>query len=109
MLSPVCLGKVAVTTAGTPKQVAATQTPCSRITFSVLSGNTGKTYVGVKGLTHSSGVGVIRELAAAATGAVDDQLTIESQDGSNRLNAADYWIDAATDGEALYVTYWAGV
>jgi hypothetical protein len=99
---------VAVAAAGTPVQVVATQTPCSRITFSVPSGNAGIAFVGNSKVSHSTGAGVIRELAQTATGAIDDQLTIESQDGANRLDASNYWMDVATSGDALYVTYWVG-
>jgi hypothetical protein len=108
MLSPVSLGRVNVTTAGTAVQLATTLTKCSRIRVSVVAGLTGKMYLGTKGVVGSTLAGVIKELWPNAGGGVDDSYEISCGSDSNLLNLADYWIDCAVNGEGLIVTYWSG-
>jgi hypothetical protein len=52
--------------------------------------------------------GVIKELAPNSAGGVDDSHEIFTTDNTDRLNAADYAIDAAVGSEGLIVSYWVG-
>ena len=63
------LGKVAVTTSGTPVQLASKYTPCNRIRLSVVvSTLTGKCYLGTSALVISTLAGVIKEFLAELGG-----------------------------------------
>lgn len=106
MLTPNSLGRVNVTTPGTPVQLATVSTRCSRIRVSVVAGLTGKMYLGCKGLVGSTLVGVIKELWPNAAGGVDDAYEFTSATDSPLLDLSHYWIDAAIGGEGLIVSYW---
>jgi hypothetical protein len=98
------LGKIAVTTAGTPVPVTATKTLCNQIVVSVLAANTGKTYFGTAALVKSTFVGVVVQfLIPPATGAAATFI-LRPEEGGNQLNAADFWVDADVNGEGLLVT-----
>jgi hypothetical protein len=118
------LGKVAVTTAGTPVGLldaftlngaslkAAGGGPakyrCASILFVVsnlVTVNTGFIYVGVKGMNKSTGAGVIFMIPAAGTG-VTNYFTLPSQGwgGGNELTPEDIYIDADTNGNSALVT-----
>jgi hypothetical protein len=97
---------VNVTTSGTPIQLATAYTPCNRVRVSVVAGLTGKMYLGTAAVNHSTLAGVIKELWPNSGGGVDDSYEFNSADGTNSLNLADYWIDAAINGEGLIVAYW---
>ncbi len=98
------LGKIAVTTAGTPVRVTATATPCHAIIVSQIAASTGATHFGDSTLVASTLVGVIKTFLKPATGfGVADQMIITSP-GGNLLNAADYYVDAAVNGEGLLVS-----
>ena len=60
MLNPTSLGRVNVTTPGTAVRLATVPTRCSRIRVSVVSGLTGKMYLGTAGLVGSTYAGVIK-------------------------------------------------
>lgn len=105
-MTPTSLGRVNVATPGTPVQLAATPIYCSRLRVSVVAGLTGKMYVGTAGCNHTTLVGAIKELWPNSAGGVDDAYEVWSADGTDSLNLADYWIDAAIAGEGLIVAYW---
>ena len=50
--------------------------------------------------------GVSRILAPNATGGISDQFFLETQDGTDSIQLADYAIDADVAGEGLLVAYW---
>lgn len=106
MLNPTSLGRVNVTTPGTPVQLATVSTRCARIRVSVVSGLTGKMYLGTKGLVGSTYVGVVKELAPNSAGGVDDSYEFASYADAPLLDLSQYWIDAAVAGEGLIVAYW---
>jgi hypothetical protein len=99
-----CLGKIAVTTAGTPVRVTATPTPCYGLIVSPVIGNAGATHFGVAGLTKATLVGVIKTFLKPAATGVNDTLEFTAREG-NPLNAADFYVDAETNGDALVVSY----
>jgi hypothetical protein len=106
MLIPKSLGRVNVTTPGVPVQLSATRLRCSRIRVSVVSGLTGKMYLGGAGLVGSTLTGVIKELWPNSTGGVDDSYEFVSYSDAPLLDLSQYWIDAAVGGEGLIVAYW---
>ncbi len=78
--------------------------------LSNVAGLTGKMYWGTKNLVAAA-AGVIKEfcvpVASATAGGVDDHFEFmsSSQEG-NPLKLIDFAMDAAVDGEGLYVTLW---
>jgi len=107
-MSPQALGRVNVPTPGTPVPLATVETPCNRIRVSVIAGLTGKMYFGTQTVNHSTLVGVVKELWPNSAGGVDDSYDLYTADGEDRLNLADYAIDATVAGEGLIVAYWQG-
>lgn len=108
MLSPVSLGRVNVTTSGTPVQLSSVPLTCSRIHFSVIAGLTGKVYLGTSAVNHSTLAGVIKEFWPNQSGGVDDSYELNCGTDGNLLNLQDYWLDVAVSGEGLIVSYWKG-
>ena len=108
-LQPQSLGRIAVSTPGTPVRVASdTSIRAHRIRFAVVVGETGRVFLGVEGMNKATGVGVVKEFwPTGAGGGVADELVIESAAGD--LRPSDYYIDANTAGEGLIVAYWSWV
>jgi hypothetical protein len=107
-MAPHSLGRVNVPTPGTAVPLATVSTPCNRIRVSVIAGLTGKMYFGTKTVSHSTLVGVIKEMWPNSAGGVDDSYELSTADGSDELNLADYSIDGSVAGEGLIVSYWQG-
>ncbi len=68
---------------------------------------TGKTYIGVAGMTKSNLTGVLRVLSPAQVSTFYDQFFLETSDGNDEIYASQYFIDADVTGEGLMVSYWA--
>jgi hypothetical protein len=107
-MAPQSLGRVNVPTPGTGVPLATVETTCNRIRVSVIAGLTGKMYFGTSTVSHSTLVGVIKELWPNSAGGVDDSYEIYTADGEDRLNLADYSIDASVAGEGMIVSFWQG-
>jgi len=61
-LQPRSLGKIAVTTPGTPLRVTSdTSIRAHRIRFAVVVGETGRVFLGVEGMNKATGTGVVKE------------------------------------------------
>jgi hypothetical protein len=103
MMTPLSQGKVVVPVAGTPVQIAASAAPVRSMRFSVRAGNTGRVYLGCKGLTASTGAGLIKEFAPNPTGGVDDSFALPTLERET-YNPTDFWVDAAVSGEGLVVS-----
>jgi hypothetical protein len=102
-----CLGRVNVTTPGTP--VALSTDPrafASKLFFQAVPGLTGKTYIGNTSLKKSTWVGVTRVLAANSSSGMSENFFIEASDGEDSIRLMDYAIDADVAGEGLLITYW---
>lgn len=100
------LGKIAVTTAGTPVQVTSDATiMASAIRIQAVPANTGAMHVGVAALVKATGVGVVASLAIPGAGQ-PAAVELATGDGCNSLRLADYWVDAAVNAEGVYVAYW---
>ena len=102
-----CKGLVNVSAPGTPVPLTTDgSVTASKLLFQVIPGLTGKTYVGVSGMTKATLSGVARILWPNASGGFSETFYIESQDGTNSIRLKDYAVDADVAGEGLLVTYW---
>jgi hypothetical protein len=95
----VTLGKIAVPTPGTPVRVTTDETlEVHCLQFTQIPGAVGKTSI-----KNAAGAIFQEMLPAGSTGKVDYRC-FESN-GGNRVKPADFYVDAATANEGLYVTY----
>ncbi|HXJ42254.1 MAG TPA: hypothetical protein VNH18_23445 [Bryobacteraceae bacterium] len=100
-------GRVNVATPGTPVPLSTDPSVIAcKLFFQVIPGFTGKTYVGVPGMTKGTLDGVARVLWPNSSGGFSETFSIESQDGTDSIRLLDYAIDADTASEGLLVTYW---
>jgi hypothetical protein len=101
------LGRVNVATPGTLVPLTTnTSLRAAKIFFQVIPGLTGKGYVGKAGMVRASLANVIRVLWPNSGGGISDSFFIQSQQDSDVLNLAEYYIDMDVAGEGLLVTYW---
>ena len=101
------LGRVNVTTPGTPVRLSNDPTQrVSKLYFQVIPGLTSKCYIGKPGLNKSTMAGVSRILSPNTAGGISDQFFLETQDGSDSIPLSDYAIDLDVAGEGLLVSYW---
>ena len=95
------LGRVAVTTSGTPVPLSSsTSAMVARVVLQTAPSNTGKIYFGSKGLNKTTLAGVSRVLATV------DSYEIATEDGTDGLSLAQLAIDADVSGEGVLVSYW---
>jgi hypothetical protein len=100
------LGKITVTTAGTPVQATSTSIMAHEVIIEPLAGNSGKSYVGNSTINVSSGAGVSKTfLPPAASGGNDSyRLNARSGDG-NTIDVSQFWVDVQTSGQGVTVSY----
>ena len=111
-MTPHSLGKITVTTPGTPVQVA-TSGQAARIHFQA-TGNTGSVYLGISGMSKPT-TGVLKIFppapAACQIAPLDASreldLWSQSQEAIDSQSLLSYWIDADVAGEGLLVSYWS--
>lgn len=113
--NPAALGLVTVAASGTPVSVLQNfsgldtdaevrsgalmgRLAAKGIFVQAKSDNAGIVYLGTRGMDISTGDGVIAELAAGAA------ITIHSSESMNLFNLLDFFLDAATNDDAAYVT-----
>ena len=98
------LGKIVVTTAGTPVQVTADPTLVAhRVLVSPVTGS--KTvYLGVAGMVKATGAGVIREVLQPAATGIGDCYELTCETGSNVFRASDLYLDGTQNNDSAYVT-----
>lgn len=103
----VSLGKIVVTTAGTPVQVVSGTTNCNTVYFSALSGQAGQQmYIGLKGLVKATLVGVLHILQKPlATPATLDQWAPGSGVSVGPIDLSTIYVDADTSGDGILVSY----
>jgi hypothetical protein len=98
------LGKVTVTSAGTPVRVTATRTGAQSIMVQAWHNNTGKIWVGTSAsMNTTTGAGVLAMIPAPVAGTIPNA-SFSIPLAPSGINAADIWIDADTNGEACIVT-----
>ncbi len=105
----VALGKIVVTTAGTPVPISSVTggNNCTAIYFSTLTGQSGQQmYIGLKGLVKSTLVNVYKILQKpiASTPVYLDNWTLQNFAGACVCDANTIYIDADTSNDALLVT-----
>lgn len=72
----------------------------------VVAAQTGKTYWGTKNINVSTRAGVIKEFWPNSGASLPTADQLQFLVGDNALFLADYAIDAAVNGEGMYVTIW---
>ena len=97
---------IPVPSAGTPVQLTADNSiACVSMLIKALPSNSGPSvYVGrAAAFNPSTGANLIVDINGA-----DQSFLIQAPDNTNRIVPAQYWVDAATSGDKLLVTYWVG-
>lgn len=100
------IGKVTVSTAGTPVQVTSTITDCQAISIQALAANTGKIYVGLKNMNKTTLVGVVAVLAVPTTNIIPSFNAYQPQIAG--LNADAFYVDADVSSEGVLVAFLIG-
>jgi hypothetical protein len=105
-MQPTFLGKVTVASAGTPVQLLADPTvrACA-ILVATIPGLTGNIFIGGAGLNQTTLQGVMIQFNAPTAQGPPDQFLLASEDATNSLLVADYFLDASVSGEGALVTY----
>lgn len=88
-------GRKAVAAAGTRVQLTTTHTACAEVVIQPDPGNTGNIYVGGPTVSATDGLILIKTAAPVPFSGGD----------TNPLNLEDFWIDAATNGDAALYVY----
>jgi hypothetical protein len=103
----VSLGKITVTTAGTPVRVAATVTNANTVFFSTLSTQVGQQiYIGLSGLVKATFVNVLKILQKPlATPATLDSWVVQSNVSMAAVDLSTIFVDADTSGDSVLVSY----
>jgi hypothetical protein len=101
----ISLGKITVSSAGTPVQASSTSILAHKVIIEPLSTNSGKSYVGTSAITVSSGAGLIKTFLAVAASGINDQLVISAGDQGNSIDVSQFWFDVATNGQGFIVSY----
>jgi hypothetical protein len=105
-MNMVSLGKISVVTPGTPVQVSGVPSlGCARIMFAVDPDNAGRVAVGSAGLSLSAKTACARIFNAPLPGPADGLLVGDGM-AADIHHGDQYFIDAATSGDGLLVTYW---
>ncbi len=99
------LGKIAVTTAGTPVQILAAGAKCAAIIVAAIGGTTGKMYFGTSTVNKTTLAGAIKEFLPSAASGFADSIIIDNTEDGNPLQMSDYWLDSTVNGEGLLVSY----
>lgn len=101
------LGKVTVTTAGTPVQIVTTTLNCNSVFFSTIAGQSGQQmYIGLKNMVKSTLVGVLHILEKSiTTPAFLDHWAIVCGVGQSPIDLSTIWIDADTSADSLLISY----
>lgn len=104
----VSLGKIAVPTAGQPVQVSTTRLMVRGFRVSSVPGATGRMYFGVAGLKASTRAGLLKDLAAPATGvnSIVDSYERDPGEHTNLTDLSQFYVDADVSGEGPVVSYW---
>src|SRR6266571_5963682 len=101
-MQPNCL-LITVSQAGTPVRLTPDNSiACVSLLVKALASNAGPTvYVGrAANFNATSGANLIADING-----VDQSFLVQASDNANRIVPAEYWVDAATSGDKLLVTY----
>jgi hypothetical protein len=107
-MQAISFGLIRVPTPGEPVQITAdTSLNAAMLMVRTVPGFTGKTYLGLVGMTKSASTmsGVIRVLSEPSFGPQDGEVLPPAGRGQgNVLRVSDYWIDADVPNEGVIVT-----
>jgi hypothetical protein len=105
-MQPTFLGQVTVASAGTPVPLASDPSvrACAILVVTIPQ-MTGNIFLGGAGLNQTTLAGVMIKFNAPGAAGVADEFLLQSEDASNSLRVADYWLDASVSGEGALVTY----
>jgi len=105
-MQPTFLGKVTVTSAGTPAPLSNDPTlrACA-ILVATIPGLTGNIFLGGADLNQATLQGVMIQFNPPTAQGPPDQFLLASEDARNSLCLADYFLDASVSGEGALVTY----
>jgi len=96
---------VTVTTGGTAVQVSTTSISTPSIVFQSASSNTGRVFVGDSAVTATPA----SSQSGALLNSAGDAISFSGDDGGmgaiRMLDASDFYVDAAVNGEKVLVTY----
>jgi hypothetical protein len=94
---------ITVPTAGVPVQLPAAPGGVEALLIKGLASNLGGTvYVGrASNFNKTTGVNLITDLNGA-----DATFTLAAKEARNRIYLEQYWVDAATSGDKVLVTWW---
>jgi hypothetical protein len=92
------LSDVTVTTAGTRVQITATDTPVSSVIFTAPAANAGKIFIGDSSVSSSRGI----EVAAGSSVTINED---NSGRKGDEFILSDFYVDAATSGDKVKVSY----
>ena len=94
---------ITVAAAGSPVQLPAVSGGVEALMIKALASNLGGTvYVGrASNFNKTSGTDLIIDLNG-----VGEVFSITTKDANNRIDPVQYWVDAATSGDKLLVTWW---
>lgn len=103
----VALGKILVPNAGTPTKVPVPDTinppSCHAVIIEVLSGNTGKIYVGLQGLNKATLAQVLVVLPIPTVNLLPT-FSIALTVAGNAINLGQFFIDADISGEGVLIS-----
>ena len=116
----ISLGRIIVSNSGTPVQVTSllpttsynidgkprvNYAPAEAIMFQAADTNTGKSYIGLSGFSKTStGVGQKLATLGIPTNNTIPSVTIALPGTPGAINAAEYWVDVAVNGEGVDVS-----
>ena len=111
-MQPKSLGKIAVTTPGTP--VALTTDPtifASRVRIRTVIGEAGRIWLGTSGMNKTTHAGILKQFwptgaAGAASAVPADSWELNESVGDNTIQLSSLFLDAAVAGEGAIVEYW---
>ncbi|MGH9673565.1 MAG: hypothetical protein ACRD44_10320 [Bryobacteraceae bacterium] len=111
-MEPHSLGKIAVSTPGTPVPFTTNATLLvSRVRVQTVIGETGRIWLGVSGMNKNTHVGVMKQFwptgaSGAAASMPADSWEINESGGDNTIQLSSLFLDAAVAGEGAIVEYW---
>lgn len=104
------LGKVTVTTSGTPVRLTnaqstpSTRVQCHAIMVQVLPSNTGRIVIGDGSSVNASTYVSANAILAIPTNNILPSANVGISEAPNAINAADYWIDSTVNGDGVIVS-----
>jgi len=106
------LGKIAVSTPGTPVPLTTNTTLlASRVRVQTVIGETGRIWLGVSDMNKNTHAGVMKQFWPTGASGADASVPADSWEmnesgGDNTIQLSSLFLDAAVAGEGAIVEYW---